>query len=915
MKKTFSSTDLCGNEGFFTQITTVVDTVKPTLAGIPPFAQAGCGAVPNPPVIGQDITGADNCDPSVQILFSETSTQEPDPANCGHYNYWITREWLAVDNCLNSQQYSQTIQVEDKDAPVMELRPGGIIPTGLAQCAADVNFDAPLTLRDDCTVLADTVTVSQTEFLKNTSGLPDNFSPVDDVVLNISLVNTFPDQPATGGAAIALNIENFDGEQTTEIFEVYGENNLLLATTQPAPSQCGSVSMTLNLSEAQLNAWGQDGFITLTLHPVNDTTDAVNLICPGASATATMTYSYIVPQSPVVLTFTVDGGPVQSFPPPSSTSLPVGPHVVKMTATDCSGNSVSAIQNLEVVDVFPPTMEAPVDQSVFASDTCRTLVSLPFPQNLSDNCGFSGSFDQNLPSKLLTFKTDPNAGKVPNDVVLTFTGAIANAITGGTLTIPLLADNGDVGEFFQIFDENGLPLGQTGQGTAQCASASTTTLPVTAQQINSWAADGIVKFTLKANTDATVWSDFINPCGTLNGASQDGTSTVGGRLKYEFAPVFFEIKSPGGAVVKSGQLVGNQTVVSVPAGQYEVDYSVTDRNGLTGSTLWNLEVRDTTRPVALCKLGSQVYVNPSGLDDYQVAPQSIDDGSHDNCSTTLSYSVYPPSFPCSVIGAFVAVDLTVADEWGNSSTCSTVLFANGAPPVPSYAGNICQNDTLRLYANAPNDPTNGAFTYLWTAPNGNQFTVENPVIPTADLSYEGAWSVLVTGITGCQSTGLVNVSLVHTPTTPVLTATQPAFCDGEPIVLKTQNYTGQNPTFYWYSGQFPTGTLLGTTITAPCLGPAAQVGTNDFYVMVRENGCLSNPSAALAVPVYAIPAAAVVTPGMTVCEGLPIALGTSSGGANTSYSWSGPNGFSSNLQYPPVILSAKPVVHEASTKS
>lgn len=910
LKKTFSSTDLCGNTGFFTQITTVLDTVKPTLTGIPGFAMVGCGEALTPPVIGTDIVGTDNCDPSVTILFNEISTKEPSPAHCNHYNYWITREWLAVDNCQNSRVYTQTIQVEDMDAPVMALRPNGIIPTGLGQCAADVIFDAPLILRDDCTATLDTVSVSEMGFFQNTSGLPDNFAPVDDLVLNIQLASAFPDQPVVGPATVQLDLTNFDGEQPTEYFQIFGENNFPLGTTSLASAQCGNATTTVILTENQMNDWGQDGFITIKLVAVGDSTDAVNNLCPGGSAAATMTYSHLQPEIPVALSFTIDGGPVQNFPLPGSTNLAVGEHILVMTATDCSGNATSATQKLTIVDVFEPTMAAPVDQNVFASDTCRTIIELPFPQNLADNCGFSGSFDQNLASKQLVFHNDPNAGLVPNDITLTFTGAIANAITSGTLSVPLLADNGDLGEFFSVFDENNLPLGQTNSsGTAQCNTATTTNFTFSAAQINQWAADGTVQFFLKANTDATVWADFINPCGPLNMANSDGQSTVAGRLKYEFAPVFFEIKTPAGTVVKSGQLAGNQTVTSVPAGQYEVFYSVTDRNGLTGSTVWNLEVRDTTRPVAVCA-GSQIYVNPSGVVDYQISPQMIDGGSTDNCTSALNFSVSPATIPCSAIGSAVSVMLTVTDESGNSATCPTIVSVNGEASQPTFLGNICQNDTLKLFANAPDAPANVTYNYLWTAPNGTQFTDENPVISAADLSFEGGWTLQVTGLTGCQSTGILNVDLTNTPAQPSLLTNKPSFCNGDAIVLETQTYLGQNPTYFWYSGQFPGGTLLGTTIVPQFLVPNSTTGSYDFYVMVRENGCLSAPSVGIAVAVFAYPSAPSVTPGMSVCEGLPIVLGTNSGGASTVYSWTGPNGFVSNQQLPPAILSAKPVVHE-----
>lgn len=98
-------------------------------------------------------------------------------------------------------------------------------------------------------------------------------------------------------------------------------------------------------------------------------------------------------------------------------------------------------------------------------------------------------------------------------------------------------------------------------------------------------------------------------------------------------------------------------------------------------------VADTIHPTALCTdvihfLDENGEANP--------AAELFDDGSFDNCES-LNYSINPALFTCEDIGSNTVI-LTVSDEAGNSSTCTSQLFLSDSIPPEA----ICSNLSIEL---------------------------------------------------------------------------------------------------------------------------------------------------------------------------------------------------------------------------
>ena len=904
---TWTAQDVCNNATTFSQDIAISDTVRPTLTNIPPDVTVACDAIPTAPSVNT-FNATDNCDDAVAVAFLETELRNPDPANCDHWtNYVIRREWTASDNCGNTRSYTQNILIQDNTPPVLTPPASLALPNDAGDCGADVTIPAPVSVFDICTSLPVAVTLRDTALLVNTSGGPNGTTPVDTVVFQWNTPNTTPAAPVTANAMLRVYLENADADNPSETFKILGENNTVLGTTTlVTPAQCGSGFTDVTITALQLNNWLMDGVLTLRLAPNGAGGNAVNAVCPGGGrARANLTYTYSNPQVPIQLQYMLDGNPPAAYPAAGPVFLPPGVHTVVYIATDCAGNETTASSTITVTDQEPPVVIPPATQTVYVqSGECEAVVSLPFP-TISDNCDVSGSLTQASAILPLQFVNDPNAGLIPGMISLNITGLVPNAVGSGILKIRHKGDNDQTGEFFKVLDENNVSLGQTSLGPTSgvCSEFHESTIVVTAAQINAWAANGTTTIRLMANNEAGTFTEFIGPCGPLLPDQTDGISRVQAVLEYSFAVVTYEVRNSGNQLVQTGGLNGQETAVILSPDTYTVKYLTTDTYGLEGSASFQVIVRDTIRPTAVCKDFTIINVNPSGAPgtNYALQVSEIDNGSFDNCTELLTYQLSQTSFPCSSVGSNVTVTLTATDAYGNSSTCTTLVKVDVLAPVPTHDP-VCEGGTLRMFANPP-APAN-AFSYFWNFSAGSySSTLQNPIRTNAQLSYEGAYYLTVTGLTGCTATAILNVDLANLPTQPQLQALNPTPCSGENIQLITPTYGGTNVTYQWYLGE--PAVLQATVPQNTFTLTEAAPGTYKFYVKVLADGCTSINSEVVTVEVKPRPLAVIMPDPVNVCEGQPIVLTTTSQGVGMTYLWTGPAGYGPFVtQFPPPISNA-----------
>ncbi|MDX1406913.1 MAG: gliding motility-associated C-terminal domain-containing protein, partial [Saprospiraceae bacterium] len=336
------------------------------------------------------------------------------------------------------------------------------------------------------------------------------------------------------------------------------------------------------------------------------------------------------------------------------------------------------------------------------------------------------------------------------------------------------------------------------------------------------------------------------------------------------------------------------------AGISEVTYVVEDLSGNVDSCTFTVSVTDTVPPAAACQ-DVLVYVHPAGNVPLILDPALIDGGSEDNCGID-SISVAPGIFSCGEAGTEQLVQLFVTDGSGNTDSCQAIVRIEVAPLMPSFEVGICENDTLKLFANVPDAPGN-PYTFSWSGPQNFVSNLENPVIPGAGAAASGTYILVVTGLGGCTSMGSVAV-VIEDINAPDISADANTVCLGDPVILQASGFN-QPVTYKWYRGTPPDGLLLGTSANPTFIDIPPVEGDYSYYVIVESADCTSNPSQSVFVAVVTAPEAMVNDLFLEVCVGESIVLGTEVSGPGISYQWTGPNGFSSSDQFPPVITDAQ----------
>lgn len=340
-------------------------------------------------------------------------------------------------------------------------------------------------------------------------------------------------------------------------------------------------------------------------------------------------------------------------------------------------------------------------------------------------------------------------------------------------------------------------------------------------------------------------------------------------------------------------------LVTLNGGFNQVSFVVQDASGNSDTCTYEIVVRDTVAPFAVCQPAT-IFANPSGVVFTRIDGAEIDGGSTDNCKVD-SFWTRPQSVRCQQAGQQLDVTLFVYDEFGNVDSCETVIRVETQILQPSYEVDICDPDTLRLFANAP--PPNNVYTFNWTGPNGFTSNQRNPIIINVGPQNSGTYHLSIQGFDNCTAEGSVSINISDIAT-PDLDADQLVNCEGNDIRLVSNAFSGP-VTYNWYEGLPPGGSLINTT-SEPVLEVTPPPGSHDYYVIVEANNCTSNPSTPLRIEIITQPVAMVDTSFISVCAGEDIRLQAIDQGPGYEYRWTGPNGFFSTLASPPVIMNAGP---------
>ncbi|MBP7808061.1 MAG: gliding motility-associated C-terminal domain-containing protein [Bacteroidia bacterium] len=230
-----------------------------------------------------------------------------------------------------------------------------------------------------------------------------------------------------------------------------------------------------------------------------------------------------------------------------------------------------------------------------------------------------------------------------------------------------------------------------------------------------------------------------------------------------------------------------------------------------------------------------------------------------------------PTIPAST-AAMTGVYSVTASTGGCISTATTLVTVNALPVVaPTNTGPYCPGNTIQLNVGS-------STSYTWTGPSAFSSNSQNPTQTNAQTTNGGVYTVSLTSAQGCVNSGTTMV--VVNPSPVIVIGSNSPVCINTSINLTS---TGGG-TYSWTGPNAFTSALQNPTIPA-----ASVVNAGVYNVTVTTLGCTSTASVNVIV----------TTPTTSASNTGPYCAGTTinlSAPAATSYTWSGPGGYTSNSQ-------------------
>lgn len=319
--------------------------------------------------------------------------------------------------------------------------------------------------------------------------------------------------------------------------------------------------------------------------------------------------------------------------------------------------------------------------------------------------------------------------------------------------------------------------------------------------------------------------------------------------------------------------IGNQSGQIIAAtfpGLYSV--SVTDGNGCAALEFTNVVVNPSPDvfilgPFTACnsEVAVQLQGSPTGgiwtgtfvTPDGFIFPENMPIG-----TTQVTYS-YTNNFFCE---SSVTADITILPS------PDALAFNNGP---------YCEGQDIELFGstNAP-----GVILYNWTGPNGYSSVQQNPT----DATEAGVYGLEVTA-SGCSSE-IVYTYVDVSPAPDAIAFNTGPYCPGQTISLNGgTTQTGLDISYEW---EGPNGYVSFEQ------NPMNATDPGLYTLVVTVDGCPSEATATLVDFTDAPDALAENTGPYCVDEAIILIGSTTTSGTIITYSWSGPNGYSSNFQNP-----------------
>ena len=207
------------------------------------------------------------------------------------------------------------------------------------------------------------------------------------------------------------------------------------------------------------------------------------------------------------------------------------------------------------------------------------------------------------------------------------------------------------------------------------------------------------------------------------------------------------------------------------------------------------------------------------------------------------------------------------------------------PPVAAFNATPTSG-CAPLTVNFTDQSTGNITSWSWTFGDGGTSTLQNP---SHQYTSAGSYNVTLNVTTACSSSNITRTDYITVYARPTATASSNSpVCEGATIEL----YGGPGG-MSSYSWMGPNG--FSSSSQSPTIPNATTSNAGTYNLTVTYGGCTSDP--ANTTVVVSTKPTAIASSNSPVCEGTTLQL---YGGPNgmSSYSWTGPGGWTSTLQNP-----------------
>ncbi len=385
--RTWEVTDCAGNTIAASQTITLEDSTAPTIDGaVPADVTISCGSVPG----AVSLDASDACDAGVTTTGMPTDDNSGLNA-CGVGE--IIRTWETTDCSGNSVSASQTITVEDDEAPVLTAA----VPAAVTVNCGSIPTAAALDVSDTC----DSGVTSTGMPIDDSSGL--NACGIGEIIRTWEVAdcsgNIFSDSQT-------ITVEDNDGPTidepvppniTIECGDPLQVGQPLMASdvcdvnvsTTGVPTDdfsnigsCGTgqVSRTWEVTDCSGNTTTDIQIITII-----DTSEPI--ITESVPPNTIVTCSGIPLGAPLNAIDACDGNVVSTNIPNDDFSnlnnCGLGVVIRTWTATDCAGNSATGVQLITIEDIVQPIITEAIPADVTVS--CGNVPTAS-PLSATDDC-------------------------------------------------------------------------------------------------------------------------------------------------------------------------------------------------------------------------------------------------------------------------------------------------------------------------------------------------------------------------------------------------------------------------------------------------------------------------------------------------------------------------------------------------